>query len=287
MPDKPTSFYVPSLYEETEQQLKWNPVTGASIYTVEASVDGEFSSQVTTVYTGAGIDVPGIDAGEIWRELDVKELTWAQIAADDKTWDEFELLSTTGKSWDSIDSRYLDWADMEQMTMTWDAIEAMSADDDTYKGCDVTVPFNNQSMRFRVTASDGTTTSAPFPTTRQQIIALDENIIDISPANPVLVQIDGRLVRQFSGADFCLKYDEERLTFRDVFIQSKNPFVLSEALPYIHRNSDGVIKFICQQEIDNNDVWDGLVIAIEFEAMIQGQVSLTLERVNDTEQRII
>ena len=285
--DKPKGLYIPPIYENTVQTIKWTPVENAVTYKIEASIDGNFSSNAVLVYEGSGMSAAGIDSGYIWQEIDDISKTWQEWELQGLTWNAIERLSTTGISWNSMESRFLAWSELEEKEWTWNDFDTLPAEDGEMLSCTVSVPNDKQSMRFRISAFDGTTWSNALVSERRSIMHTRRGIFGIKQGDLLTVQIDGVLVRKLLGANFIVYYDETSLLVENVRLRNIRKTEPMREKPYIYRKSLEQIKFKYMEEIVTDELWDGLVIDIRFIAQKSGKTAVVFERSNQTEERII
>jgi hypothetical protein len=190
------NYIVDSDVLETQMEYSWEEIENSNS-----------QNEITTI-TGAGFIVSGLDTGLAWSEIEDYVNIWNSID-DHKTWNEIELLHSSGLSWNSLESRQFTWSswtsELDAISIQWDwnYLETFVPDISLHKAFCVEIP-NGQYMNFRVRGIEGNDTSEYLYSLREYIVVKDNIEFFMTSDELFIVELDSEAIHKFNNAEFSL-----------------------------------------------------------------------------------
>jgi hypothetical protein len=224
-----------------------------------------------------------LDAGRTWTQLEGADYAWSQIEQQDMTWQEYEDLPVKGLTWGSLDGRFFSWEECEAEDLSWSAFENLAGDTATYRQCEILIPCNSASVQLRLAAGNATEASAPIETTVETVIPLftrsDTLTLSVTPSQSGYgVQVTAEDVSYMANVEMTLSYDNTLLDLDENLLLADLAQSTAPIKPHIN-NIDaqtGEIVFCYKEDAPAGFSFGGLVFAAQFYRVADGGAVFTL-----------
>jgi hypothetical protein len=237
------------------------------------------------IFKGQGIELPSIEQGCTWLELDELNNTWSsQEESENTTWDEWEKLTLPGISWESIDSRWLTFKEWERKGLNFHELDSQKQIEE-HRGLIDSIPIGASNAMYRVKAYTPNGDESDYLETAQLSVipiffrnSTMEYPVKAGKRYTVLLK-----AQEVSGLDrihMKLKYDPYLLELNNFAAGGLKSITEPGSYPEenvkIYSSIPGNLRFQSTRQLSPNECFSGSIALVEFIAKGTGSAVISL-----------
>ena len=237
----PQCLHIPELVYGKDVILRWEAVTGATGYDVEACFDSSFGSteakgtswtkidyasdtwdqndilsitwqnmgsldESHTVYRGAGIPITNSDTSLPWSYWKTLNKTWAEHKMQNLTWADIKASLSQGLTMNNWDSMWLTFDERELEDLSWQNIEECLPHSQMHLSCNIQIPPYTKWVTFRIHAYDANGDLSDVLTSAPIAVKYERSMeIPVTTAKEK-VQVNGEYADREEVTKYAAKY---------------------------------------------------------------------------------
>lgn len=262
------------------EQLSWSQLESHS-YTWQQLENRDISFEI---FKGPGTELPGIEQGRTWLELDEHNNTWSSLEKSENTWDEGEKVTLPGISWESIDSRWLTFNEWERKGLNFHELDSQKQIEE-HQGLIDSIPIgvSNAMYRIKAYASNGDE-SDYLETAQLSVIPIfyrnSTMEYPVKAGKRYTVLLTAQEVSGLERIHMKLKYDPYLLELNSFSAGSPKSITKPGSYPEenvkIYSSMPGNLRFQSTRQLSKNQCFSGSIALVEFVAKGTGSAVISL-----------
>lgn len=262
------------------EQLSWSQLENYS-YTWQQLESRDISFEI---FRGPGVEMPGIEQGRTWLELDELNNTWSILEKSENSWDEEEKATLPGISWESIDSRWLTFNEWERKGLNFYELDSQKQIEE-HRGLIDFIPIGASNAMYRIKAYAPNGDESDYLETSQIPVipifyrsSTMEYPVKAGERYTVLLK-----AQEVSGLDrihMKLKYDPYLLELNNFAAGGLKSITKPGSYPEenvnIYSSIPGNLRFQSTRQLSPNECFSGSIALVEFIAKGTGSAVISL-----------
>ncbi len=236
------------------------------------------------IFKGPGIELPGIEHGRTWLELDELNNTWSSQEKSENTWDDWEKVTLPGISWESIDSRWLTFNEWERKGLNFHELDSQKQIE-KHRGLIDSIPIGAFNAMYRIKAYGPNGDESDYLETAQLPVipifyrsSTMEYPVKVGKRYTVLLK-----AQEVSGLDkihMNLRYDRYLLELTNFAVGGLKSITEPGSYPEenvkIYSSIPGNLRFQSIRQLNQNECFSGSIALVEFVAKGTGSAVISL-----------
>lgn len=262
------------------EQLSWSQLENLS-FTWQQLESRDISFEI---FRGSGVELPGIEQGRTWLELDELNKTWSCQEKSENSWDEEEKVTLPGISWEGIDSRWLTFNEWERKGFNFHELDSQKQIEE-HQGLIDSIPIGASNAMYRIKAYAPNGDKSDFLETAQLPVipifyrsSTMEYPVKAGERYTVLLK-----AQEVSGLDrihMKLKYDPYLLELNNFAAGGLKSITKPGSYPEenvnIYSIIPGNLRFQSTRQLSQNECFSGSIALVEFVAKGTGSAVISL-----------